>query len=99
MTATGRSDTLDETTGQGGAVEAPKRRPAKPRPDATFVTKSEIARELGGVAMSTIDRWIAAGTFPPPHSRIGPRYCVWLRQHWRQFVETGRWPERPKGSR
>jgi hypothetical protein len=64
------------------------------RPEARlFITKSEIGRALGVKDLRTIDAWIASGTFPPPHSRPGERFAVWLRKHWLVYVETGRWPE------
>jgi hypothetical protein len=72
-----------------------KRREKKTKPGdpaAVFITKSEIAMHLGGASMNTIHRSIAAGDFPPPHSRPGRRFPIWLRKHWQAYVDTGRWP-------
>jgi predicted DNA-binding transcriptional regulator AlpA len=68
------------------------RGPSK-RADPIFITKSEIAQLMGVADTKTIDSWIANGSFPPPHSRPGPRHAVWLRKHWNIFVDTGKWPE------
>lgn len=66
-------------------------RKRKPTP-AVFVTKSEIAQALS-VHPGTIDRWIARGDFPPPHSRPGRCTALWLRAHFDAYVTQGRWPE------
>lgn len=73
-----------------GTKSGVRRRSAAP---PIFITKSELARTCGPVDTATIDRWVRDGTFPPPHSRPGERTALWLRKHFDQFVETGRWPE------
>lgn len=60
--------------------------------EPVFLTKVELATHLG-CAVRTVDRWIAAGTVPPPHSRPGPQTALWLRRHFTQYVETGAWPK------
>lgn len=62
------------------------------RPTPIFITKTEIANHLGVGGLGTIDDWIADGSFPPPHSRPGVRFAVWLRKHWDAYVATGAWP-------
>ena len=57
-----------------------------------FVTKTEIAAHLGVGNLATIDEWIREGSFPPPHSRPGQRFAVWLRKHWNAYVDSGVWP-------
>lgn len=71
--------------------ETKRRGPAK-EPDPIFITKSEMARMMSVGNTSTIDRWVANGTIPPPHSRPGKSHSLWLRKHWLVFVETGKWP-------
>jgi hypothetical protein len=61
--------------------------------EPVFVTKSQIAQMMGVGDTKTIDSWIASGSFPPPHSRPGPRHAVWLRKHWLAYVENGEWPK------
>ena len=75
-----------ETKGRG------KRGPAK-RVDPVFITKTEIAQHLGVGDMTTLDIWVANGDFPPPHSRPGRRFAVWLRRHWDHYVADGEWPK------
>jgi hypothetical protein len=58
---------------------------------AVFISKVELARHLC-VTPRAIDQWIAAGEFPPPHSRPGPRVALWRRRDWRAYVRDGRWP-------
>ena len=79
----------------GSTVKADKAKaPRKSvRGEPIFITKSELAHHLGHVATSTIDGWVRNGTIPPPHSRLGERSAIWLREHFREYVETGRWPE------
>ena len=72
--------------------ERGKRGPAK-RVDPLFITKTEISQHLGVGDMSTLDSWIAKSEFPPPHSRPGGRFAVWLRKHWNSYVEHGEWPK------
>jgi predicted DNA-binding transcriptional regulator AlpA len=57
----------------------------------TFINKSELVRELC-VDRKTLDRRIADGSFPPPHSRVGPRVALWLRKHYQFYVDNRRWP-------
>jgi hypothetical protein len=57
-----------------------------------FISKAELMEHLR-CDWKTIDRWIADGQFPPPHSRPGKKHPLWLRSHYRTFVETGEWPE------
>lgn len=71
-----------------------KRGPRKARvAEPLFITKTEMAQHLGVGDINTIDTWIANGSFPPPHSRPGERFAVWLRKHWNSYVETGAWPK------
>jgi hypothetical protein len=72
-------------------TEKRKRGPRK-KPDPIFITKTEIATHMGLGNLTTIDDWIVNETFPPPHSRPGERYAVWLRKYWQTYVETGSWP-------
>lgn len=75
--------------------EQPRSRRRKTRgrdAEPLFVKKSEIAYHLEADT-KTIDEWIAAGTFPRPHSRPSERFAVWLRRHWKVYIETGSWPE------
>jgi hypothetical protein len=65
---------------------------AKAKGVPLFIDKSEIVFEFG-VDMQTIDRWVAAGTFPPPHSRSGERKALWLHKHFDYYVATGHWPK------
>lgn len=58
-----------------------------------FITKAQLAHELGQVDPRTIDLWVREKTVPPPHSRLGERTELWLREYFETFVETGRWPE------
>lgn len=58
----------------------------------TFITKAELAHEMGHVDTQTIDSWIARGDFPPPHSNPGINTAVWRRKDFRAYVETGAWP-------
>jgi predicted DNA-binding transcriptional regulator AlpA len=58
-----------------------------------FITKREIVRHIPGVDSTTIDAWVAKGTFPPPHSRPGERTAVWLRRHFDFYVARGYWPD------
>lgn len=73
---------------KGRGKRGPGRRIAEP----LFITKTEMAQHLGVGDMTSIDKWIAAGDFPPPHSQPGKRFAVWLRRHWNTFVETRAWP-------
>jgi hypothetical protein len=57
-----------------------------------FVTKMELVLHYG-CDINSINHWIRAGTIPPPHSRPGPRYPIWLREHFDEMVRTGRWPQ------
>lgn len=57
-----------------------------------FIGKLELARNLC-CHIQTINEWIFNGTVPPPHSRPGLNHPIWLRSHYRQFVETGSWPD------
>jgi predicted DNA-binding transcriptional regulator AlpA len=72
-------------------VSKKPRGPSK-KAEPVFVTKAQIAQMMGVGNTKTIDSWIAQGTFPPPHSRPGPNFTVWLRKHWEIYVETGEWP-------
>jgi predicted DNA-binding transcriptional regulator AlpA len=72
-------------------VSKKKRGPGK-RVEPVFVTKSQCAQMMGVGNTATIDAWIAEGTFPPPHSRPGRRFAIWLRKHGEAYVETGEWP-------
>ena len=72
------------------------------RGEPVFMTKSQLAHEMGQVDTQTIDRWIAAGTVPPPHSRPGESTALWRRSDFEHYVATGRWPKeafRSSGSR
>lgn len=77
--------------------KAPAKRGTRRRPEATFITKTEIGAALGVGDLSTLDSWIAAGSFPPPHSRPGERFAVWLRKHWQAYVDGGEWPREAWG--
>ena len=56
-----------------------------------FITKTELAAHLG-CHIESIERWVAAGTIPPPHSRPGVGHTIWLRRHFDAYVESGEWP-------
>lgn len=74
------------------STDAKKKRGPRKKPEPLFITKTEIAAHMGIGNLGTIDGWIAEGSFPPPHSRPGERFAVWLRKHWASYVETGSWP-------
>jgi hypothetical protein len=76
-----------------GTETETKRRGPRKKADPLFITKTEIATHMGLGNLTTINDWIAAGTFPPPHSQPGERYAVWLRRHWQAYVDTGSWPD------
>jgi hypothetical protein len=59
------------------------------RPD--FVGKFELAHHLC-CHVGTIGEWIGKGDIPPPHSRPGKSHPVWRRDHYEEFVKTGKWP-------
>jgi hypothetical protein len=80
---------LDAT--EGKEAEAPKKKRPRGTGSPTFMNKSEIANELS-VTTEAIDKWIAAGTFPPPHSRPGKHTSLWLRSHYQHFVKHREWP-------
>jgi len=61
------------------------------RQPTTFITKSDLARELG-VTLKTLDAFVARGTVPPPHSRPGPRGALWLRAWFDHYVRHREWP-------
>jgi hypothetical protein len=67
------------------------RGPSK-RVEPAFINKSEIVQHLGLGCPSTINDWIADGTWPPPHSEPGRKYSVWRRPDWNHYVSTGSWP-------
>jgi predicted DNA-binding transcriptional regulator AlpA len=73
-----------DTRGKRG----PRRRIAEP----VFISKTEMAQHLCLGDAGTLDDWIAKGDFPPPHSRPGERFAVWLRRHWDAYVASGAWP-------
>ncbi len=56
-----------------------------------FITKPQLAHALG-VDTASIDAWVIAGTFPPPHSQLGDRTVLWRRDHFDAFVEKRAWP-------
>jgi predicted DNA-binding transcriptional regulator AlpA len=56
-----------------------------------FITKPQLAHALG-VDAKTIDDWVAAGTFPPPHSMPGERTVLWRRDYFEHYVEKREWP-------
>lgn len=62
-----------------------------PQPPPVFVSKRELAHDLR-LTMHGIDRLIAEGLFPPPHSRPGPRHAVWLKRHYDAYVRDRKWP-------
>jgi hypothetical protein len=61
-----------------------------------FITKLELARHLC-CSTTAIDDWIEHGTIPYPRSRPGQRHPVWLRRHYKAYVETGEWPREAFG--
>lgn len=63
-----------------------------------FISKAELARHLC-CHVQTITGWISDGTIPPPHSAPGLSHPIWLRRHYRAFVETGQWPDEAWPSR
>jgi hypothetical protein len=72
--------------------KAPRKRRVREAAGPTFITKVQMAREMGLKEPRTIDAWVAAGTWPPAHSRPSERVALWRRFHWLAYVETGRWP-------
>lgn len=60
--------------------------------EPAFVTKAEIAHHHQIKCLATIDKWIIAGSVPPPFNRPGARHPVWLRKHWNAYLSTGSWP-------
>ena len=66
---------------------------SKEKEPPVFITSREISRHVGVKGAAPLTRWVAEGTFPPPHSRPGERTTLWLRKHWDQYVKTGRWPQ------
>lgn len=75
------------------ATEVKRKRGPGRRVEPVFITKTEIGTHLGVGNLDTIDTWIGKGQFPPPHSRPGERFAVWLRQHWKFYVDNGEWPK------
>lgn|GEM_PF-2770677 len=69
-----------------------KRKGPTKKVEPVFITKTEIAHHIGLADATTLDKWIADREFPPPHSRPGGRFVVWLRSHWDHYVATGDWP-------
>jgi hypothetical protein len=83
-------------------VEKPKRRKGVRKLESLFMTKSELAFELGNADPKTIDKWVEEGSIPPPHDTPGQRTAIWLRRYFNAYVETGRWPDeafRKRGDR
>jgi hypothetical protein len=74
------------------ATKAKPQRGPRAKVDPLFVSKIEMAAHLGVSDASTIEAWVAEGTFPPPHSRPSERFAIWRRSHWNTYVETGSWP-------
>jgi predicted DNA-binding transcriptional regulator AlpA len=72
------------------STRAKKRKGAAKQP-VLFITKPQLAQALG-VDPGSIDDWVAAGTFPPPHSRLGDRTVLWRRDYFDHFVEHREWP-------
>jgi predicted DNA-binding transcriptional regulator AlpA len=73
------------------ATKAKGRGPTAKVRGGSFINKSEMVREIG-IDAKTLDRRIADGVFPPPHSRPGPRITLWRREHFRHYVDRGVWP-------
>jgi hypothetical protein len=65
---------------------------AKVKDQRIFITKAELATHIG-CHINTIDRWIAKGTIPPPHSRPGYGHAIWLRKHFNVYADSGEWPQ------
>ena len=65
--------------------------PKKLKAPAPFMKKSELARSLD-IDPKTLDRKIAEGIIPPPHTRLGPHTARWLRRHYEYFEAHKRWP-------
>lgn len=63
------------------------------RGEPVLMTKSQLAFAMGEVDTQTIDRWVAARTVPPPHSRPGENTALWLRSDFEHYVRTGAWPK------
>lgn len=80
MAATKRKPRKVDTGGERIAPPAP-----------AFMRKGELGRELG-IDRKTIDRLIASGTIPPPHSRPGPKIALWRREHYEHFKAHRAWP-------
>jgi excisionase family DNA binding protein len=49
-----------------------------------LLTRSDVC-DLLGISMSTLDRWIQQGRFPPPQP-IGPRSPRWRRESLDAFL-------------
>jgi predicted DNA-binding transcriptional regulator AlpA len=75
----------------GTKAKTPSKRKGA-RGETDFITKSQLAHAMGEVDPATIDEWVAAGTFPPPHSRPGERTTVWRRSYYTFYLENGYWP-------
>jgi predicted DNA-binding transcriptional regulator AlpA len=74
------------------ATEAKKKgRGPTVRTGLSFINKAELAREIG-IDRKTLDRRIAEGVYPPPHSRQGERIAIWRRKDYLHFVDHGTWP-------
>jgi prophage regulatory protein len=61
------------------AGEAPRKQPVE------FVKRAAVVQELD-IGPTTLDEWIAAGSFPSP-IQLGPRAVRWLRSEvetWKQ---------------
>lgn len=68
----------------------------KPQVEPDFLSAPELARRLG-VSLDAVDKWIAAGSIPPPWTYFGSRRRVWRSDHYEAFRTTREWPREAWG--
>jgi prophage regulatory protein len=76
----------DGSTMRAAAVPSPPTRQAPPDDSQRLLARLPVVIEVTGLGRSTIYRWIADGSFPPP-VRLGPRAVAWRcsgLDHWTQ---------------
>lgn len=56
-----------------------------------FITAPQLAAEFG-VSVKALMGLVAAGRLPPPWASLSVKTRVWRRDHYEQFVATGKWP-------
>lgn len=52
-----------------------------------LLSKAIIRRLFVPVGLRTLDRWISAGTFPPPDLRLNAKAVFWRRETVESWIE------------